>query len=288
MAPFSQSVREAAERNQTLLCVGLDPDPALMPLKDVFEFNKAIVDATQDLVCAYKPNIAFYDGLGESGHRALRKTIDYIHRSDIPVKGDSKRGDVQSTAILHARALFDVWSFDACTVNPYGGHDAVQPFLDYSEKGVFVWCRSSNPDAGELQDLKVVSADGEEPRPFYEWVAIRASSWNAAGNVGLIVGAPYPHELKRVRDLCPDLPMLIPGIGAQSGSLELAVKNGTDAAGRNAIVNVSRSITYASSDRHGFQQAARDAASDVRDLMNWQLGIQGHPWESTVVSAARP
>ena len=288
MAGFSQSVREAAERNQTLLCVGLDPDPALMPLKDVFEFNKAIVDATQDLVCAYKPNIAFYDALGETGHQALRKTIDYIHRAGIPIIGDSKRGDVQSTAIVHAKALFEVWGFDACTVNAYGGHDAVQPFLDYRDKGVFVWCRSSNPGAGELQDLKVVSAEGEEPRPFYEWVAVRASSWNAAGNVGLIVGAPYPQELERVRDLCPDMPILIPGVGTQSGSLELAIKNGTDDAGRNAIVSVSRGITYAPSQRDDFQAAARSAASDIRDLMSWQLRVLGQPWESTVASAARP
>ena len=188
----------------------MDPDPARMPVRDVFEFNRAIIDATQDLVCAYKPNVGFYEGLGEEGQRALRRTLDHIP-GRIPVIGDCKRGDVQPTAASYARAVFDGWGFDAVTVNPYGGRDTVQPFTDYSDRGVFVWCRSSNPGARELQDLIAADPVSGDAHPLYEWVAMRAAAWNASGNVGLVVGATYPEELRRVRELCPDMPILVPG-----------------------------------------------------------------------------
>ena len=284
---FVDKLTEAAERNQSLLCVGLDPNPSLMPLKDVFEFNRAIIDATKDLVCAYKPNVAFYDGLGEPGHEALRRTLKYIHHitGDIPVIGDSKRGDVQPTSRFHAKAMFEQWGFDAATVNPYGGHDSVQPFLDYEKKGIFVWCRSSNPGARDIQDLEVTPPDSDEALPLYQWIATLAKKWNASNNVGLIVGATYPDELRQVRDLCPEMPILIPGIGAQLGALEESVAHGTDSAGRNAIFNVSRSIIYASQDEKDFAQAARSEALSLRNRINWALEVQGKPLNQFVQSA---
>ena len=273
---FVDKLNAAVERNQSLLCVGLDPDPSLMPIEDVFDFNRAIIEATKDLVCAYKPNVAFYDGLGEEGHKALQRTLEYIP-ADIPVIGDSKRGDVESTSVFHAKAMFEQWQFDAATINPYGGRDSVQPFLDCQEKGIFVWCRSSNPGAKEFQDLVVAPPDDEQPRPLYQWVAIRASAWNGANNVGLVVGATYPHELRQVRELCPDMPILIPGIGAQLGGLEGSVQYGTDSAGRNAIFNVSRSVIYASEDASDFQNEANRVAQALRDRINMGLEVKGKP-----------
>ena len=271
---FLEKLRAAAERNDSLLCVGLDPDPALMAIEDVYEFNRAIIDATTDLVCAYKPNLAFYDGMGERGHRALLETLRYIP-DYIPVIVDSKRGDVEVAARFHARAMFDIWGFDAATVNAYGGRDAVQPFLDYRDKGVFVWCRSSNPGARDIQDLMVVSSDGEEPRPLYERIALLGREWTAEnGNVGLVVGATYPEELSQVRSLCPDMPILIPGVGAQQGPLELAVSNGVDSSGGNAIINVSRSVLYASKDPKDFAERAYTVARDIRKHINSQLRFQ--------------
>ena len=283
MSTFADRLLKASQMNRSLLCVGLDPDPSLMPVPDVFEFNRAIIDATKDLVCAYKPNLAFYDCLGSSGHEALSRTLKHIP-SDIPVIGDSKRGDVQPTAIFHAKAMFEVWGFDAATINPYGGRDAVQPFLDYHDKGIFVWCRSSNPGAREIQDLVVTPPDGEEPRPLYEWIAIRASAWNEAKNVGLVVGATYPDELRRVRELCPDMPILIPGVGAQLGALEASVEYGIDSSGRNAIFNVSRSIIYASQDAKSFEDAANREAKALRDRINMDLVIQGKSWSELAPS----
>ena len=278
MVTFAEKLDEASRKNQSLLCVGLDPDPSRMPLDDVYEFNRQIIDATKDLVCAYKPNVAFYDALGEPGHHALERTLRDIP-SWIPVIGDSKRGDVQSTSIFHARAMFEVWQFDAATVNPYGGRDAVQPFLDFTDKGVFVWCRSSNPGATEIQDLLVSPTEGEDARPLYEWLAIRASEWNGSNNVGLVVGATYPEELGRVRSLCPEMPILIPGVGAQLGALEDSVAKGIDRHGRNAIFNVSRSIIYASQDAVRFAEAARREAEALRQRINADLIIQGVPWD---------
>ena len=282
---FLGKVTDSAERNMSLLCVGLDPDPSRMALEDVFEFNREIIDATKELVCAYKPNVGFYDGLGEDGHEALRRTLDYIP-DDIPVIGDFKRGDVESTSRFHARAIFDVWGFDGATINAYGGRDSVQPFLDYRDRGIFVWCRSSNPGAREIQDLVVTPPDGGDARPLYEWIAMRASTWNDNGNVGLVVGATYPDELHRVRELCPDLPILIPGVGAQFGELEESVKFGIDGGGRKAIFNVSRSVIYASQSKDDFQLAAHREARALRDRINMDLEVQGKGWGKVSTGAA--
>ena len=257
---------DACRRNRSLLCVGLDPDPAKLPVKDVFEFNKAIIDATADLVCAYKPNLAFYEALGVRGLQALKKTVAYIPK-DIPVIGDAKRGDIGNTAIAYARALFGYYKFDAVTLNPYLGYDSVEPFLDYKDKGVFVLCRTSNSSASDFQDL--VDNFGMK---FYQSVALRAGDWNTAGNVGLVVGATCPEELREIRKLCPQMPLLIPGIGAQGGDLELSVKYGVDVNKEKAVIVAARQVIYASKGAD-YAQAARRTASELRDIINRYRGI---------------
>jgi orotidine-5'-phosphate decarboxylase len=277
MPTFIEKLQAAAERNNSLLCVGLDPDPKLMPVADVAEFNRAIIEATSDLVCAYKPNLAFYEALGPAGHEALEETLKVIP-SWIPVIGDSKRGDIGNTAAAYAKAMFGVWGFDCVTVNAFGGQDSVEPFLDYHDKGVLVWCRSSNPGARELQDLIVTPPLGGDSRPFYEWVAISAAKWNTHGNVGLVVGATYPDELEVIRDLCPDMPILIPGVGEQEGSLEKSTLAGIDVKGRNAIVSASRGVLYAGKDPATYPDDARNAALQLRDRMNAMLEDRELGW----------
>ncbi|MBI2936131.1 MAG: orotidine-5'-phosphate decarboxylase [Chloroflexi bacterium] len=270
MPTFAEKLGVAAKANQSLLCVGLDPDPSQMPIDDVVKFNRAIIEATADLVCSYKPNLGFYEGLGPSGLEALRETLKAIPK-DIPVIGDAKRADVQPTANFYAKAMFDVWGFDAVTVNPYGGRDTLDPFFAYADRGVLVWCRSSNPGARELQDLMVTSVYQRETRPLYEWVATQAAAWNAYGNVGLVVGATYPEEVKRVRELCPDMVLLIPGVGAQAGMLERSVHYGVDRNGEKIVITTSRSVLYASRDPHDFAKAARQEATRLRDRINLEL-----------------
>lgn len=274
-----EKLLEAARTNGSLLCVGLDPDPELMPAgMGVLEFNRAIVDATSDLVCAYKPNLAFYEALGTEGLRALEKTVTYIPDT-IPVIGDAKRGDIGSTARAYARALFETLGFDAATVNPYMGYDSLEPFIEYREKGVFILCRTSNAGSVDFQDLvlsgKSAGVEGGE-RPLFEVVALRAREWNALGNVGLVVGSTYPQELRRVRQLCPQMPLLIPGIGAQGGDPASAVRYGVDARGEKAIISSSRQIIYAYLGEGGkggdFAAAARGAALKLRDEINRYRG----------------
>ena len=260
------------------MCIGLDPDPELMAISDVFEFNREIVDATHDLVCAYKPNFPFYEALGLSGLSALDRTVEHI-RSVAPgavLIADGKRGDIGSTNRMYAKAMFDTWGFDAATVNAWGGGDSIEPYLSYEDRGVFVWCRSSNPGAAEFQDVPV-TVDGEEI-PMYLWMSMRAMKWGSAGNVGLVVGATYPDELRAVRDRCPGAPMLVPGIGAQGGDLEASLACGLDSEAPNVIISSSRSITYASKDASRFADAARQAATELREDINGLLVRLGRPW----------
>ncbi len=258
---FVDKLLAASHKNKSLLCVGLDPDPGLMPKMSISKFNKAIIEVTSDLVCAYKPNLAFYEALGMKGLKALQETIECIP-DYIPIIGDAKRGDIGNTAKAYARGLFDVFGFDAATVNPYLGFDSIEPFINYEDKGVFILCHTSNPGAKDFQNF--ADAGG---RHLYETVAQKASEWNVHGNIGLVVGATYTQELKEIRKLCPDMPLLIPGVGAQGGDLALAVKNGVDAQGEKAIINVSRQVLYASKS-NDFAEAARSAARDVRDRIN--------------------
>jgi len=258
---FVDKLLAASHRNESPLCVGLDPDPGLMPKISLLEFNKAIVDATADLVCAYKPNLAFYESLGIDGLKALQKTIEHIP-GHIPIIGDGKRGDIGNTAKAYAKALFVTFGFDAATVSPYLGLDSIEPFIEYKDKGVFILCRTSNPGSVDFQSM--VNSEG---MPLYEAVARKAREWNVRGNIGLVVGATYAEELKSVRQLCPEMPLLIPGIGVQGGDLAATVKYGVDARGENAIIAVSRQIIYASQGKD-FAQAARNNAVELRDNIN--------------------
>lgn len=258
---FIDKLLNSARSNQSLLCIGLDPDPELMPEGiSVLAFNEAIVEATYDLVCAYKPNVAFYEAMGVEGVRALAATVGCIPDT-VPVIGDAKRGDIGNTANAYARALFEGYGFDAVTVSPYLGGDSLEPFIEYEDKGIFVLCRTSNPGSADLQELKV------EQQPLYEVVARKALEWNKYGNIGLVVGATYPDDLKRVRGICPDMPILIPGVGKQGGDLSAAVRNGVDANREKAIINSSRGIIYASKGKD-FAEAARRAAMEMRDEIN--------------------
>jgi orotidine-5'-phosphate decarboxylase len=262
---FIEKLRDVIKKNESLLCVGLDPDPKQMPDKvSIFEFNKAIIDATADLVCAYKPNLAFYEAMGNDGLDALKRTVDYVPEA-IPVIADAKRGDIGNTAKAYARALFDYYGFDAATVNPYLGTDSVEPFIEYRDKGIFILCRTSNAGAVDFQSLRC-EVDGGH-RPLFEVVALKASQWNTTGNVGLVVGATYPEELKTIRGHHPDMPILIPGVGAQGGDLALAIRYGVDARGEGAIINSSRQIIYASREKD-YAIAARRVAAKLRDEIN--------------------
>lgn len=258
---FVDKLTAVSRRNQSLLCVGLDPDPNLMPPVPVYDFCRAIVDATADQVCAYKPNLAFFEALGLEGLTALSRLVAYVPK-EIPVIGDAKRADVGHTAAAYARALFQTFGFDAATVNPYLGRDAIEPFLEYADKGVFLLCRTSNRGATDFQSLECC-LPGSERRPLFEVVAQRAHEWDTRHNMGLVVGSTYPEDMQRLRRLCPDMPFLIPGVGAQGGDLVAAVRYGTNATGEGAVIAVSRQVIYASRDKD-YAVAARRAAQALR------------------------
>ena len=263
---FLEKLLYASRKNNSLVCVGLDTDegkiPPFLKSKDdpTFAFNQRIIDSTRDLVCAYKPNLAFYEVLGIRGWEALKKTCEYVP-AEIPIILDAKRGDIGNTAQMYAKALYEVMKADAVTVSPYMGKDAVLPFLEYEDKGTFILCLTSNKGAADFQLSSV------EGRPLYELVAEKVLSWNEKGNCGLVVGATYPEQLKRIRQIAPGLPFLIPGVGAQTGEIESTIKYGTDNKGELAIINSSRAILYASSGED-FAKAARNETLRLRDSIN--------------------
>ncbi|MGP1678566.1 MAG: orotidine-5'-phosphate decarboxylase [Burkholderiales bacterium] len=265
---FIHRLRRASSAQRTLLCVGLDPDPARLPgqlaafAHPIFEFGRAIVDATADLVCAFKPQIAYY--AAARAEDQLEMTIAHIrrHYPAIPVILDAKRGDVGSTAAMYAREAFQRYQADAVTVNPYLGFDSLQPFLDYADKGVIVLCRTSNPGARDVQDL--VSGG----RKLYQLIAEKAArDWNANANVLLVVGATYPRELGEIRAIVGDMPILVPGVGAQGGDVAAVLANGSTADGNGLIISSSRAVLYAGSGSD-YAQAARAAALKLRDEIN--------------------
>lgn len=260
---------QATITNDSLLCVGLDPRPNRFPTQvmaqpnPIFAFNKTIIDATADLVCAYKPNFAFYEAQGLEGLAALRRTIEYIHNiTDMPVILDAKRSDIGSTAEAYAKAAFEVWGADVVTVNPYLGHDAVQPFTAYADRGVFLLCHTSNPGATDLQTLDCGG------RPLYQVVAEQAARWGA--NVGLVIGATYPQALRAVREMAPQMWVLLPGVGAQGGDLEAALAAGLNEQGMGVIVSASRSIIHAKDPRTAAQEL-RDRINAARPISNLQF-----------------
>lgn len=275
MATFRERLSARVAAVDSLLCVGLDPDLSRPPFSDhrrsdadtadaVISFNGAIIAATVDFACAFKPNLAFYLPLGAEGIRALRATRELIP-ADVPVILDAKANDLANTAERYAEAFLDVWGFDAVTVNAYLGEDAVEPFLRRAGRGVIVLARTSNPGSGDLQNLPVDSTGAS----LSDFVVRRAVAWDAAypADVGLVVGATYPATLERVRAMAPDLPVLLPGVGAQGGDVAASVAAGCDANGAGLLVHAGRSIMYAGTgDR--FAEAAGDAARSLRDEIN--------------------
>lgn len=265
---FIDKLKKAWKHNNSMVCVGLDPDLKKLPecLRNseypIFAFNKALIDATHDLVCCYKPQIAYY--AGQNAENELAMTIDYINEkySDVPVILDSKRGDIGSTSDMYAKEAFDRYRADAATVNPYMGTDTLKPFLDYADKGVVILCRTSNPSSSELQEL--YSGD----KQIYKYVAEYAQTkWNYNKNVMLVIGATFPEELGQVRSICKDIPFLVPGVGAQGGDVKKVLEHGLDAEGAGLVINSSRGIIYADASEN-FAAAARAATIELRDMIN--------------------
>lgn len=263
---FSAHLCIIQRRANSLLCVGLDSDVGQIPkhllrsANPVLEFNKRIIAATADLVCAYKLNLAFYEALGEIGWRTVKETLAAIPPSVVTI-GDGKRGDIGNTATLYAKSLFDDFGFDAVTVNPYMGFDSVAPFLEDEKRGAFVLALTSNPGAKDFEYLNVKN------KPLYEHVIARVKKWNVKKNCGLVIGATRPKELRHVRTLVPDMPLLIPGVGAQGGDLHAAVRYGCNRNRELAVITASRSIIYASKS-DDFAEAARTAALNLREEIN--------------------
>lgn len=274
---FKERLLATSRANRSLVCVGLDFEMDSVPpsVRDadypILTFNQAIIDATKDLVCAYKPNIAFYEKHAERGLTSLRRTIEMVPE-DIPVILDAKRGDVGSTSTAYAEAYFEDLGVDAVTVNPYLGTDSLEPFLTYEEKGVFVVCRTTNPGAADFQDLPVGGA------PLYELIARKAvKDWNANDNLGLVAPGNQPGALRNVRRVAgPNVPLLVPGVGAQGGRPQDAVQSGANLRGEMILVNASRSILYASQG-DDFAAAARNACQKLKDECNEARNVSISP-----------
>jgi uridine monophosphate synthetase len=271
---FWQKLAASIRARDSLLCVGLDPlperiargpssavEPGMSDAARVAAFNRAVIEATAPYACAFKPNLAFYEALGQPGLDALRETLACIPE-DIPVILDAKRGDISSTAEAYARAMFETWGADAVTVNPYLGADGVLPFTAYQDRGVFVLCKTSNPSAGEIQDWR------QSGTPLYEHIADLAGQWAmgasspSGGEIGLVMGATYPQDIARIRARWPKTWFLVPGVGAQGGELEAVLRAGLDDDGLGVIINASRSVIYAPDPA----AAARELCDDIRAI----------------------
>lgn len=267
---FQQKLDKIVRKNNSLLCVGLDPVMEKLPKHllgqnyPFFAFNKAIIDATHDLVCSYKPNSAFYEALGEQGIGELKKTCDYLRKKypEIPIILDAKRADIGSTNEGYVTFIFDYLGIDAVTLHPYLGSEALKPFLDRKDRGSIILCRTSNPGAGEFQDLVCKN------EPLYTIVAKTViKKWNTNNNCFMVVGATYPKELATIRKLAGDMTFLVPGIGAQGGDIEKTVKAGLNSKKAGMIINSSRGIIFAGSGKD-FAQKARNEAQKVYNTIN--------------------
>ncbi len=273
---FLDMLGDAERQNQSMLCVGLDPEPTRFPGKfkgdsnKIYDFCAAVVDATADLVIAFKPQIAYF-----AAHRAegqLERLMEHMRRvaPQVPIILDAKRGDIGSTAEQYAIEAFERYGADAVTLSPFMGFDSVAPYLKFDGKGAFLLCRTSNPGGNDLQNQRLSSVEGSPL--LYEHVAKLAQGpWNLNGQLGLVVGATYPAEIERVRAIAPSLPLLIPGVGAQGGDAVATVKAGRTAQGQ-IIVNSSRAILYASA-ADDFANAARREAQKTRDLLQAAVGV---------------
>ena len=267
---FINKLSAAWTTNHSLLCVGLDPDVSRLPASlqnepdGIFTFCKAILDATADLACAFKPQIAYFAALG--AERQLEQVCAYARAAypHIPLILDAKRGDIGATARQYAREAYDRYGADAVTVNPYMGFDSVEPYMEWSERGVIVLCRTSNTGGSDLQFLDVAG------KPLYQHVArLVADKWNVNGQCALVVGATFPQELAEVRAIVGEMPLLVPGVGAQGGDVEATVKSGKTAGGAGMMINSSRAILYATPQgNEDFADAARRVASETRDAIN--------------------
>jgi orotidine-5'-phosphate decarboxylase len=265
-SPFIEQIQQGWRQRNSLLCVGLDPDLNRLPasyrdgadrIEDgILDFCRDIVDATADLVCAFKPQIAYFSALGFENE--LEALIAYIHREHpgVPVILDAKRNDIGDTARLYAREAFERYDADAVTVNPYLGSESVAPFLEFEGRGVIVLCRTSNPDSAWLQQYP------DDDSPVYLRVARAAADWNQSGNVMLVAGATYPEELGRIRAVVGNMPLLVPGIGAQGGDLAAVIREGADPRGEGLVINASRAVLYADAEDAG--AGARAAAEAFR------------------------
>jgi orotidine-5'-phosphate decarboxylase len=264
---FLDKLRAIQRANNSLLCIGLDTDSAKLPkflkthANPQYEFNKRIIAATKDLVCAFKINSAFYEAEGERGWSAMRETRRSVPSSVISI-ADAKRGDIGNSSEQYARIFLKEFKFDAITINPYMGEDSVAPFLQSSEQCAFILALTSNAGAKDFQRLKVGK------KFLYQKVIETAMKWNEKKNIGFVAGATNPKELRSIRTYAPTVPLLIPGVGAQGGSVKAAVQCGCDKNGAMAIINVSRSILYASSGED-FAESARREATKIRDEINF-------------------
>jgi len=265
---FQKKLDKIIAKNNSLLSIGLDPDKNIIPnhllsIDPLFEFNKAIIDATFDLVCVYKPNTAFYEAYGIKGIESLKKTIEYIKSAhpEIPIIADAKRADIGKTSEKYAKSVFDYFGCDAVTVNPYLGLDSIEPFLKYKDKGIIILCRTSNPSASDFQDLMI------DNNPLYIHVARKVVEWDKKYHNCLMVGATWPEQLKEIRKIAPEMFFLVPGIGSQGGDLKKTLQFGLTKNRSGLIIHSSSAIIYAS-DEKDFAQKAREVAKALRDEIN--------------------
>lgn len=264
---FKDKFNAIIDKNNSLLCIGLDPDLNRMPVNlqsvsSIFKFNKHIIDATHDLVCAYKPNIAFYEAYGLEGLAELKKTMEYLQRKypHIVTVLDAKRGDIPNTAKMYAKAVYKYWNADSVTVHPSLGLDSITPFLEYKNKLTIILIKTSNPDSGMFQNILV------NKKPYYVVMSEKIKEWNYE-NIGIFIGATYPQELQKVRSLFPEKIFLSAGMGAQLAEVGKAVRNGIDKNGKGIMYNASRSIIYATTNTQ-FAKRARLEAEKLKNLIN--------------------
>jgi orotidine-5'-phosphate decarboxylase len=267
---YKEKLSQLISERKTVICIGLDSDIEKIPehLKKldnpILEFNRQIIEATSDIVISYKPNVAFYEGLGSVGWEILKKTIELIPEN-VPVIVDAKRGDIGNTSAMYAKAIFDDLGGDAVTLSPYLGEDSLAPFMEYKDKFSFILCVTSNAGA---QDFQFLESNGS---PLYHHVAEAVLKWNKNDNLGLVVGAPYPQKIKELRAVSGNLPFLIPGVGAQGGDLEAAVRFGSDEGTSLVVVNNARAVLYAS-DGVDFAEKAREEVQKLNQIVT-DLGI---------------